>query len=147
MNALAARPSSSQIVVGGAFTSAGSLPCSAVCVYDSGASQWLRPGNTDLEGEVSQIVFTDANTAVVVGNISFGGNQTFVGTYSFSTSTWSSVNMGLTGPVETILVQTSTEWFLAGENSTGVYFGLWNGQQYQDLSTFPYTSLWTIVNV
>jgi len=147
VNALAARPSSSQIVVGGAFTSAGSLPCSAVCVYDSGASQWLRPGNTDLEGEVSQIVFTDANTAVVVGNISFGGNQTFVGTYSFSTSTWSSVNMGLTGPVETILVQTSTEWFLAGENSTGVYFGLWNGQQYQDLSTFPYTFSWTIVNV
>jgi len=135
VNALSARPNNPQILVGGRFTSAGSLPCPAVCIYDTSNSQWLRPGSVTIDGEVSQIVFEDVNTALVVGNISVAGNNTFVATYNFQSGVWTSLNVGVSGPVESVLSQDSTTLFLAGENSTGVYFGKWNGQQFQDLST------------
>ena len=134
VNALASRPSNPQILIGGRFASAGSLPCPAVCIYNSGSSQWQQPGNIPIDGEVSQIVFEDENTALVVGNLSFGGNNTFVGRYNFQTNVWTSVNVGVSGPVESVLSQDSTTLFLAGQNSAGSYFGKWNGQQFQDLS-------------
>lgn len=134
VNALTARPSNSQILVGGRFASIGSLPCPAVCIYDTSNSQWQRPGNVTVDGEVSQIVFEDENTALVVGNISIGGNNTFVGTYNFQSNIWTSLNIGVTGPVDTVVYQDPNNIFLAGQNSTGVYFGKWNGMQFQDLS-------------
>ena len=136
INTLSARPNNNQILVGGRFASAGSLPCPGVCIYDIGNSQWLRPGSVSIVGEVSQITFEDENTALVVGNISIGGNNTFVGQYNFQNSVWTSLNVGVSGPVESILSQDSTTLFLAGQNATGTYFGKWNGQQFQDLSTF-----------
>ena len=136
VNALSTRPNNNQILVGGLFASAGSLPCPAVCIYDIGNSQWLRPGSVSIDGEVSQIIFEDENTALVVGNISIGGNNTFVGQYNFQNSVWTSLNVGVSGPVGSILSQDSTTLFLAGQNATGTYFGKWNGQQFQDLSMF-----------
>ena len=137
VNALASRPSSSQILVGGTFSTAGSLPCPGVCIYDTGNSQWLRPGTVDIEGEVSQIVFEDDNTMLVVGDISVGGNRTFVGTYDFANSVWQSFSVGVTGPVESVVYQDSNNMFFAGTNSSGIYFGKWNGKTFVDLSTLP----------
>lgn len=135
VNTISARPNNPQIFIGGSFASAGSLPCPSVCIYDTSNSQWNRPGNVSIVGEVSQIVFEDENTALVVGNISIGGNNTFAGQYDFQNGVWKSLNVGVSGPVESVLSQDSTTLFLAGTNSTGTYFGKWNGQQFQDLST------------
>jgi len=148
VNTMASRPSNSQIVVGGQFSQAGSLPCPAICIYDTSNSQWLRPGSETIEGEVSEIVFEDTNTALVVGNISIGGNMTYVGRYNFQNSAWTSVNVGATGPVISVLSQDTNTLYLTGQNSTGLYFGKWNGQQFQDLSMtfqsmFANVSYWT----
>jgi hypothetical protein len=139
VNTLALRPGNTQVLVGGAFSSAGSLPCAGVCIYDTGNSQWLRPGNVDIVGEVSQIVFEDDNTALVVGDITVGGNSTFVGTYDFVNSVWQSLDLGVTGPVESVVYQDSNDVFLTGTNSSGTYFGKWDGRTFVDLSTFPPT--------
>ena len=137
VNTLAAKPSSSQILVGGKFSSAGSLPCPAVCIYDTSKSQWLRPGTVDVEGEVSQVLFSDENTAIVVGNVSFGGNATNVAKYDFTTGDWTSMNVGVTGPVQAVLSQDSNTLYLAGQNSSGVYFGKWTSSNgFQDLGMF-----------
>ena len=135
VNTLSSRPNNPQIMVGGQFSTAGSLPCPAVCIYDTSNSQWLKPGNEAIDGEVSQITFEDTNTALVVGNISIGGNRTYVGRYNFQNSAWTSVDVGVTGPVESVLSQDTNTLYLVGQNDSGLYFGKWNGQQFQDLST------------
>lgn len=137
VNTLSLRPSSTQLLVGGNFASAGSLPCPGVCIYDTSTSQWLRPGNVDITGEVSQIVFEDANTALVVGDISIGGNDTYVGSYDFGTSDWTSLNLGVSGPVSSVVYQDSNDIFLTGTNASGTWFGKWNGQTFVDLSKSP----------
>ena len=141
VNTLSLRPSSAQLLVGGNFALAGSLPCPGVCIYDTSTSQWLRPGNVDITGEVSQIVFEDANIALVVGDISVGGNNTYVGTYDFTTSVWTSLNFGVSGPVTSVVYQDSNDIFLAGANATGTWFGKWNGHTFVDLSKRPPPSL------
>ena len=134
VNTLASRPSTPQIVVGGNFASAGSLPCPGVCIYDTSKSQWQRPGSVDVVGEVAQIVFEDENTAWVVGNISVGGNATNVAKYDFSGGVWTSVNVGVTGPVEAVLSQGANTLYLAGQNSSGMFFGKWTSSGgFQDL--------------
>jgi hypothetical protein len=138
VNAISPRPNNPQILVGGQFTTAGSLPCAALCIYDTSNSQWLKPGNEAIEGEVSEITFEDANTALVAGNISIGGNRTYVGRYNFQNSAWTSVNVGVTGPVVSVLSQDTNTLYLAGQNNSGLYFGKWNGQQFQDLSMSCY---------
>ena len=74
---------------------------------------------------------------LVVGDISVGGNRTFVGTYDFANSVWQSFSVGVTGPVESVVYQDSNNMFFAGTNSSGIYFGKWNGKTFVDLSTLP----------
>lgn len=138
VNTLASKPGSPQILVGGKFASAGSLPCPGVCIYDTSKSQWLRPGNVDVQGEVAQIVFSNEDTAIVVGDVSVGGNATNVASYDFTTGTWTSMNVGVTGPVEAVLSQDGDTLYLAGQNSSGMYFGKWTSSGgFQDLGIFP----------
>ena len=134
VNALASRPNNVEIMVGGLFQSAGSFPCPNICIYDSSKQQWTKPWSTIIDGEVSEILFEDENTALVVGNLTFGGNTTYVGRYDFQANSWTSVNAGLTGPVQSV-VSDGTNLFLVGQNSSGLYFGKYDGQQFQDLST------------
>jgi hypothetical protein len=137
VNTMSSRPNNVEIMVGGLFQSAGSFPCPNICIYDTGKKQWTKPWSTSIDGEVSQILFENENTALVVGNLSFGGNLTHVGRYDFTSSSWTSVNVGVTGPVQSVLSQDGTTLFLVGQNSPGLYFGKYNGQQFQDLSTSP----------
>jgi hypothetical protein len=134
VNTIVSRPGNSQIMVGGQFSQAGSLPCPSICIYDSSNSQWQSPGSETFEGEVSEIIFEDTNTALVVGNITVGGNTTYAGQYNFENSDWTSVNLGATGPIISVLRQDANTVYLIGQNSSGMYFGKWNGQQFQDLS-------------
>ena len=140
VNTLSSVPNTAQIVVGGHFASAGSLPCPGVCIYDTSKSQWLRPGNVDIVGEVAQIVFQDETTAIVVGNLTVGGNATNVAKYDFSAQGgWTSLNVGVTGPVEAVLSQDTDTLYLAGQNSSGMYFGKWTSSGgFQDLGNRPY---------
>lgn len=138
VNTMASRPNNVEIMVGGLFQSAGSFPCPNICIYDTSKKQWTKPWSTTVDGEVSEIVFEDENTALVVGNLSFGGNTTYVGRYNFQSSLWTSVDARVTGPVESVLSLDGTNLFLVGQNSSGLYFGKYNGQQFQDLSTSLY---------
>ena len=87
---------------------------------------------------MAQIVFSDENTAIVVGNVSVGGNATNVASYDFTTGAWTSMNVGVTGPVEAVLSQDVDTLYLAGQNSSGMYFGKWTSSGgFQDLGIFP----------
>jgi len=94
----------------------------------------------DIQGEVAQIVFEDETTAIVVGNITVGGNATNVAKYDFSAQGgWTSLNVGVTGPVEAVLSQGTDTLYLAGQNSSGMYFGKWTSSGgFQDLSNAPH---------
>jgi Rax2 C-terminal beta propeller domain/Rax2 third domain len=139
VNVLSQRPNSAQILVGGVFSSAGSFPCPSLCIYDSSKSQWIRPGTTDIEGEISNVSFESSDSVIVVGNISIGGNKTFVGRYNFQSSVWTSLDVGVTGPVEAVISQDTNTTWLVGQNSQGLYFGKWNGTGFMDLS-IPHAS-------
>ena len=94
----------------------------------------------DIVGEVAQIVFQDETTAIVVGNLTVGGNATNVAKYDFSAQGgWTSLNVGVTGPVEAVLSQDTDTLYLAGQNSSGMYFGKWTSSGgFQDLGNRPY---------
>ncbi|KAL2825310.1 cortical protein marker for cell polarity-domain-containing protein [Aspergillus cavernicola] len=81
------RPDSTEIYVGGQFSTAGSLPCSGVCYYDTETQQWNRPG-VELEGSVLALKWAKSNTLVAIGNLTVAGNQTAVASYSTNDKAW-----------------------------------------------------------
>lgn len=103
VKAIAVRPDSGDVYVGGAFNSAGSLGCPTVCLYSTTASQWNRPG-TNLGGDIRSMVWVTNKNLVSGGNLTVNGSTTFLATYTAGGSNWdvypgSSV---LPGPVDIV---------------------------------------------
>ncbi|KAL4753478.1 hypothetical protein BDW72DRAFT_25910 [Aspergillus terricola var. indicus] len=87
VNAIAPRPNSKEIYVGGHFEAAGALTCPGVCYYDTESQQWNRPG-VELEGSVLALKWGNANTLIAVGNLTVAGNETAVASYSAKDQLW-----------------------------------------------------------
>ncbi|KAL5340334.1 cortical protein marker for cell polarity-domain-containing protein [Aspergillus crustosus] len=87
VNAVAPRPNSEEVYVGGHFSAAGSLDCPGVCYYDTERQQWNRPG-AELQGSVLALKWADDNTLVAIGNLTVLGNHTALATYSTSDKAW-----------------------------------------------------------
>ncbi|KAL4865639.1 hypothetical protein BDV12DRAFT_146862 [Aspergillus spectabilis] len=87
VNAIAPRPDSEEVYVGGHFSAAGSLPCSGVCYYDTETQQWNRPG-VELEGSVLALKWANNNKLIAIGNLTVAGNHTALATYSTNEQTW-----------------------------------------------------------
>lgn len=106
VSAIAVRPDSGDVYVGGSFTSAGSLGCPAVCVYSTTASQWNRPGS-NVGGTVNSMVWATTTSLVAAGNLTINGTSpAFLVSYDSGSQIWdiypgSSV---LPGPVDVVTV-------------------------------------------
>jgi len=83
VNAIAARPKSKDVFIGGKFQSAGLLSCPALCIWNTERSQWNSP-NGDVAGEVSSLNWVSDTKLVVAGNLTVGRNTTNLVTYDSS---------------------------------------------------------------
>ena len=142
VNAIAPQPSSASVYAGGTFTSAGSLPCPALCVYETSRNQWTRPGQA-LSGEVTGLVWADQNKLIVSGNLTVNGNSTQIVTYDAQAQTYTPFNgaSSLPGPVTALIAADSsynTLW-AAGKNdslqaSSPSYVSKYDGTNWQVIS-------------
>ena len=119
------RESTGDVYVAGAFDRAGALPCPAVCVYSTTANQWNRPGST-LDGTVYAMTWQTADSLIVGGQLSVGGNSTYMATYDAKTQEWKDFSgaSGLPGPVVSLTAanKDTTEFWVAGVAGDGSTF-------------------------
>ncbi|KAL2867133.1 putative cellular morphogenesis protein (Rax2) [Aspergillus lucknowensis] len=127
VQAIAPRPDSEEIYVGGQFSAAGSLPCPGVCYYDTSSQQWNRPG-VEFEGTVLALKWANAKSLVAVGNITVAGNQTAAATYSTDDQTWRTFkgasSSSIPGPVTAFSPASDdlSRFWLAGQSNNGSSF-------------------------
>lgn len=87
VNAIALRPDTTELYVGGGFMSAGSLGCPSVCLYSTAGSQWSRPGTT-LAGTVNVLNWANTDSLVAGGSLAVNGANTSLATYDPKTQVW-----------------------------------------------------------
>lgn len=126
VNAIAPRPNTGEVYVGGNFDSAGSLSCPSVCMFQSSASQWIRPGSS-LGGSVAALTWSGADTLVVGGNLTIGGNATSMATYDAKKQQWSALGgaaSAVPGPVTALSPANSdaSQFWVAGKSTNGSAF-------------------------
>lgn len=90
-----------QILVGGNFTSAGSLSCAVICVYDLQNTRWVDQSSSvsssNLEGYATNMKFISKDEVLISGDFKVDGNKSHFITYDiekrqFSTNNTSSLN-------------------------------------------------------
>lgn len=104
VSTIAVRPDTSDVYVGGSFDTAGSLGCSAVCIYSTSSRQWTRPG-TNLAGTTNNMVWVTNDNLVAGGNFTINATATTpLVTYTAGASTWDSYPgaSAIPGPVDTL---------------------------------------------
>ncbi|CAN8098640.1 unnamed protein product [Discula destructiva] len=125
VSAIAVRPNTGDVYVGGSFDTAGSLGCPAVCIYSTSASQWTRPG-MNLVGDTKTLVWVSDRDLVAGGNFTVNGSITSLVTYSAGASLWDSYPgaSAIPGPVN-IVAQGSkdgTQIWVTGTATNGSIF-------------------------
>lgn len=86
--AISARPDrDSEIFVGGSFTRAGALDCPGICLYNTDASQWIRPGS-DVGGDVYCMMWSSKKTLVVGGDLEDADGPTSLAIYKPDDEAW-----------------------------------------------------------
>ncbi|KAK4684667.1 hypothetical protein P7C73_g5502, partial [Tremellales sp. Uapishka_1] len=139
VNQIRTRTDSNTVVVAGNFSTAGSLSCQALCLWDSGSARWDTPGNGLQGGEVRSIDFAGDSYDILVIAGSFvapSGNVAYVATYSFGNSTWSEIgtSSSLPGPALAVAVdnKNASNIFAAGYSTSdsSPYLQQWNGQEW-----------------
>lgn len=126
VNAIAPRPNTGEVYVGGNFESAGSLSCPSVCMFQTSASQWIRPGSS-LRGSVAALTWSGADTLVVGGNLTIDGNATSMATYDAKKQQWSALTgaaSAVPGPVTALSAANSdaSQFWVAGKSTNGSAF-------------------------
>lgn len=103
VSVVSARPDSSDVFVGGSFTSAGSLDCPGICLYNLESSQWVRPGGS-VGGDVQSLLWISKNELVVGGDLSNGTSQTSLAIYNPNDEAWEGYpgSEAIPGPVQVI---------------------------------------------
>ncbi|KAI9813047.1 MAG: hypothetical protein M1827_004267 [Pycnora praestabilis] len=123
VNAVATRPNTAEVYIGGNFDSAGSLSCPSVCYYSG--SQWNRPG-TNLGGSVAALTWSNNNKLVAGGNLTVNDEATSVATYDTNAKTWSVLagNDSIPGPVTALTAANdqASEFWVAGLGTNGSAF-------------------------
>ncbi|KAH6637964.1 cortical protein marker for cell polarity-domain-containing protein [Boeremia exigua] len=120
VNAIAPRPKSEEIYVGGRFQSGGDLTCPGLCMWNTRTSQWNRPNN-NVAGVVNALIWTSDTTLLVAGNLTYGDNTTMILSFDQSKNEFTEIAgaNGLPGPVTALTVATKEgDQFWASGNST-----------------------------
>ena len=135
INAIAFRPSSPDLYVGGSFDGAGGLGCSGLCAYIAG--QWSKPG-ASFEGNVSAMLWQGNDKLLVAGNVTVGGNLSALATYDAAGQKWSipdGAMAGVPGPVTALSPASSdaSSYWLAGatRGNGSAYLVKYDGSSYQ----------------
>lgn len=83
---------SNRLLVGGNFTSAGSLGCQGLCIYDVDDTRWLDPATSDdspsVSGTVTDIKFYKSNEVVISGDLTIDDDDVAFVTYNFDKGTF-----------------------------------------------------------
>lgn len=125
VNAIAPRPNSAEVYVGGRFQSAGDFTCPGLCLWNSATSQWNRPSN-DLGGMVNALIWTSDTTLLVAGNLTFGENRTTILLFDQSANRFTEISGAndLPGPVTALTVATNDgkELWATGNSTDGTAY-------------------------
>ncbi|GAA5863961.1 hypothetical protein JCM3774_004434 [Rhodotorula dairenensis] len=141
VNVITQRPGyDNEVVVAGAFASAGPLYCASICLWDTKDLQWSSFG-AGLPGAVGAVDFAGSNSAYLVaaGSFIIGGETRYIARWNFQNQTW--VNLGnaedLPGPATAVSADDHDEnkIFVAGASTSGSpYLLYWNGTVWQDVN-------------
>lgn len=125
VNAIAARPKSDEIYVGGRFQSGGEFTCPGLCMWNSRSSQWNRPNN-NVAGVVNALIWTSDTTLLVAGNLTYGDNKTTILSFDQSKNEFAEVAgaNNLPGPVTALTVATreGDQLWASGSNTDGTAY-------------------------
>ena len=119
--AITVRPKTSEVYVGGSFDKAGALGCPGICVYNSDADQWTRPGN-DVGGQVTGLMWQSNSRLVAVGNLTTNGTtQRSLAIYDANKQSWTAFpgSEKVPGPVDVMTPGSSDgeQVWVAGKSS------------------------------
>lgn len=135
VNAVAPRPDSDDIYVGGEFDSAGAFGCPALCVYATDRGQWVTPGS-GLSGTVSSMLWVTQNDLILGGNLTVDDNTTALVSYTAKNSKFTTLpgSEQVPGPVDAITAANSdgTQYWVAGTASNGSAFVMLTGKSTDD---------------
>ncbi|CCE86086.1 Piso0_005735 [Millerozyma farinosa CBS 7064] len=100
VNSMVYYDQSDQLLVAGDFTSAGSLECQTMCIYDITNTRWNSPfkdSSPSLSGVITAVQFYSSNEVLISGNLTVNNKQFNFITYNFqdqsvSTSSVSELN-------------------------------------------------------
>lgn len=125
VNAIAPRPKSNDIFIGGQFQSAGALSCAAVCMWNTERNQWNQAGN-GIQGEVSSLTWIGDTKLLIAGNLTSGNNHTKILTFDSTNSQYTVIPGAndLPGPVTalTIANRNGDQFWAAGQGSDGTAY-------------------------
>ncbi|PSR88954.1 cortical protein marker for cell polarity-domain-containing protein [Coniella lustricola] len=122
VNAIAVRPDSGDVYVGGSFSSAGSLGCPSVCIYSTTSSSWTRPGS-NLEGVTKSMTWVSNKNLVAGGNLTVNSSEIYLASFAAGDTTWNAYSgaSALPGPVDIVTMGSSdgSEIWVAGTALNG----------------------------
>ncbi|KAI8988035.1 cortical protein marker for cell polarity-domain-containing protein [Mycotypha africana] len=125
-------PIQNLIVVGGNFSSIGSISCASICSFDTKKLQWSSLGS-GLSGEVNDVQFVN-NKLVASGNLTLNTSPLLIAEYDFQKNTWGPFSTAdLPGPSRLLAFDNVTQslYITGKEDKTGAtYFRTWNGHQF-----------------
>ncbi|SCV69677.1 BQ2448_1071 [Microbotryum intermedium] len=130
----------SQVIVAGAFASAGAVPsCQSICSWDTTTLQW-SPLSGGLQGIVGSVAFAGdkAEFLYAGGDFILNGATTYFAQWTFTNSSWQAIGSSLPGPVTAVSTDdyNQNKVFVAGStSSTGApYVWYYNGQTWTDIN-------------
>lgn len=136
VNIIRAREETNTVIVAGNFATAGSLDCSAVCLWDTETAQWTTPGSGLSSGEVRALDFAGENyeTIIVAGAFVLGDAVAYVASYNFDNSSWRALD-GLPGPALAVATdnKNASSIYAAGyADDTTTYLRRWDGSSWTE---------------
>lgn len=137
--------------MGGAFASGGSLPCPSLCTFDNKAKQWGNIGG-NVSGQVDVLLWLDANTLLVGGDMILNGSSTYIAIYNAKFSVWHAFTgdiLNIPGPVQSIAFDSAAKdsFFISGVTKTGsAYLMKYGSGKFVFLSMFKVTLRFFVVD-
>jgi len=125
VQAIAVRPDTTDVYVGGQFDNAGALSCPGICVFNTVAAQWTRPG-TGGAGTAYAMTWATASSLVVGGSLLVNGVNSSLAIYNAQTQVWAVFNgaSAIPGPVSSLTAANSdaSQLWVSGTATNGSSF-------------------------